>query len=118
MSTSAGSRFAALPEPPYYAAIFSAQRTEGDAGYAEMAQRMVDLVAGQPGFLGVESTRDAAGFGITVAYFRTLDDIAAWKANAEHREAQRMGHRAWYEHFELRIAKVERAYGKTASAPR
>ena len=41
------------------------------------------------------------------------DNIAAWKANAEHREAQRLGHQVWYEHFELRIAKVERAYSKT-----
>lgn len=64
------SRFARTPEPPYYAVIFSAQRTAGDNGYAETAARRVELVAQQPGFLGVESTRDADGFGITVAYFR------------------------------------------------
>ena len=103
--------FAATPEPPYYAVIFSSQRTEGDQGYGAMADRMVELAARQPGFLGLESTRDAGGFGITVAYFDTLENIAAWKAQAEHREAQRLGHEKWYAHFELRIAKVERAYG-------
>lgn len=103
--------FARLPEPPYYAVIFSSQRTEGDNGYAETAERMVELASTQPGFLGIESTRDAQGFGITVAYFDALDAIAAWKANAEHRRAQAEGHRTWYRHFELRIAKVERAYG-------
>jgi heme-degrading monooxygenase HmoA len=77
-----------------------------------MSDRMVELVARQPGYLGHESTRDAEGFGITVAYFRTLEAIAAWKADAEHREAQRLGHQVWYEHFELRIARVERAHGK------
>lgn len=107
--------FARLPEPPYYAVIFSSQRTEADNGYGDMADRMVALAAEQPGFLGIESTRGADGFGITVSYFRTLEDIAAWKANAEHREAQRRGHQQWYEHFELRIAKVERAYGKGQS---
>jgi heme-degrading monooxygenase HmoA len=106
------SDFARLPEPPYYAVIFSSQRTPGDHGYGEMADRMVELAAAQPGFLGVESARDADGFGITVSYWRTLEDIAAWKANAEHREAQAIGHRQWYEHFELRVAKVERAHGK------
>ena len=105
--------FARLPEPPYYAVIFSSQRTPGDNGYEAMAGRMVELASTQPGFLGLESVRGDDGFGITVAYFDTLDNIAAWKKNAEHLEAQRLGHQVWYEHFELRIAKVERAYGKT-----
>jgi heme-degrading monooxygenase HmoA len=108
------SRFARLPDPPYYAVIFSSQRTGGDKGYEAMADRMFELAMSQPGCLGAESTRDAEGFGITVAYFDTLENIAAWKQNAEHREAQRLGHQVWYEHFELRIAQVERAYGKGA----
>jgi heme-degrading monooxygenase HmoA len=106
-----GSAFARLPEPPYYAVIFSSQRTPDDNGYGAMAQRMADLAREQPGFLGMESTRGADGFGITVAYFTSEADIAAWKANAEHRVAQRLGHSTWYAHFELRVAKVERAYG-------
>jgi heme-degrading monooxygenase HmoA len=103
--------FATLPEPPYWVVIFSSRRTPGDAGYGAVAERMVELCAGQPGFLGIESVRDAAGFGITNCYWRSEADIAAWKAHAEHRLAQAEGHRRWYGHFELRIAKVERAYG-------
>jgi heme-degrading monooxygenase HmoA len=103
--------FARLPEPPYYAVIFSSQRTPGDQGYGAMAQRMAELAAQQPGFLGMESTRGADGFGLTVAYFTDEASIAGWKANLEHREAQRLGHSTWYSHFELRVAKVERAYG-------
>ena len=106
------SRFAKLPAPPYYAVIFSAVRTEGDDGYGEMADRMVELAAEQPGYLGVESTRDAEGFGITVSYWQDEASIAQWKKNGEHKLAQQFGHERWYEHFELRIAKVERAYGK------
>lgn len=105
------SAFARLPDPPYYAVIFSSQRTPGDQGYGATAERMVELAQQQPGFLGMESTRGADGFGITVAYFRDEASIAAWKVNAEHRQAQRMGHTTWYEHFELRVARVERAYG-------
>jgi heme-degrading monooxygenase HmoA len=112
------SPFATLPAPPYYAVIFSSQRTAGENGYGEMADRMVELAAQQPGFLGIESTRDEQGFGITVSYFDTLEHIAAWKANAEHLQAQAMGHRVWYQHFELRIARVERAYSKTAKTSR
>ncbi|WP_459873598.1 antibiotic biosynthesis monooxygenase family protein [Halomonas shantousis] len=49
------------PEPPYYAVIFSSHRTEGDHGYAAMAERMVALAATQPGFLGIESAREELG---------------------------------------------------------
>ena len=81
-------RFAPRPEPPYYAVIFTAQRTDVGAGYGETADRMVELASAQPGFIGVESTRDADGLGITVSYWRTLEDIAAWKRHLEHTAAR------------------------------
>ncbi len=109
--------FARLPEPPYWAVIFSSQRTEGEAGYGSAAERMVALSQGMPGFLGIESTRDAAGFGLTVCYWRSEEDIAAWKHHAEHQEAQVTGHARWYAHFELRVARVERAYGMGGPHP-
>jgi hypothetical protein len=58
------SSIATTPEPPYYAVIFSSQRTEGDRGYANVADRMAELAAQQPGFLGIETVRGADGFGI------------------------------------------------------
>lgn len=64
---------AQTPEPPYYAVIFTSHRTEGDNGYAEMADRMVELASQQPGFLGVESARE--GVGITVSYWSDLESI-------------------------------------------
>jgi heme-degrading monooxygenase HmoA len=102
-------KFSKTPEPPYYAVIFSSQRTEGDSGYSQMAERMVELASQQPGFLGVESVRGTDGFGITVSYWASSEAIAAWKANIEHLAAQEMGKQNWYEHYELRVAKVERA---------
>jgi len=101
---------AKTPEPPYYAVIFSSKRTDVDEGYGTVAQRMVELASGQPGFLGVESARGTDGFGITVSYWTTLEAIAAWRAQGEHRIAQTNGRRKWYEHFEVRVAHVERAY--------
>jgi heme-degrading monooxygenase HmoA len=105
--------FAATPPAPYFAVIFTSQRTPGDHGYAAMSDRMVELAAGQPGFLGVESARGDDGFGITVSYWTSEEAIASWKAHAEHRVAQETGHRRWYHHFEVRVAEVHRAYGKT-----
>jgi heme-degrading monooxygenase HmoA len=108
------SNFAKTPKPPYYAVIFSAQRTEGDNGYAQTADRMVELVRQQPGFLGVEATGGPDGFGITVAYFDSENAIRNWKRNLEHAAAREKGRKAWYSHYEVRVAKVERAYNFNA----
>lgn len=104
--------FAKLTTPPYYAVIFSSLRTPEDRGYGAMAERMLELATQQPGYLGAESARDPAGFGITVSYWLSMESISDWKANAEHKVAQESGRRDWYAHYELRIARVERAYSK------
>lgn len=100
--------FAPTPEPPYYAVIFTSQRTAAAGGYDELAARMADLAAQQPGYLGLEHARGADGLGITVSYWSSLEAIAAWKAVGEHRAAQSRGRAEWYAHFELRVARVER----------
>lgn len=97
--------------PPYYAVIFTSRRTAGDNGYGAAAERMLELAATMPGFLGVESARDANGVGITVSYWRDEAAIHNWRDNAEHSDVRRNGRARWYEAFEVRIAKVERAYG-------
>jgi heme-degrading monooxygenase HmoA len=100
---------AKTPNPPYYAVIFTSLRSEGDDGYAEMAERMAELAAQQPGYLGVESARSEVG--ITVSYWESLEAIRHWKANAEHLVAQKMGREKWYSAFKTRVCLVERDYG-------
>lgn len=102
--------FANTPEPPYYAVIFTSKRTDGDHGYEAMAQAMFELALQQPGCLGAESARGENGIGITVAYFTDEASIRNWKKNARHLVAQKFGKERWYSHYELRVAKVERAY--------
>lgn len=101
---------AQLPEPPYYAVIFTSQRTAGDQGYDAMSDAMVRRGSSQPGFLGLESVRGADGVGITVSYWRDLESIRQWKEDAAHQQAQAAGQAKWYAHYEVKIAKVERAY--------
>lgn len=104
-------RFAQTPAPPYYAVIFTAQRSEVEDGYAATAERMAQLAAGQPGYLGIEHSRDGTGLGITVSYWESEQAILAWKHQLEHRAARQQERGAWYLQYELRVAKVERAYG-------
>jgi heme-degrading monooxygenase HmoA len=94
-----------------YAVIFASQRAGGDAAaYVAMADRMVELAAQQPGYLGVESIRDADGFGVTISYWESEQAIRNWRANTEHLQAQRRGKSDWYARFDLRVCRIERAY--------
>jgi heme-degrading monooxygenase HmoA len=103
---------AKTPSPPYYAVIFTSQRTDADRGYGQMADRMVELARAQPGFLGVESVYGADGLGITVSYWSSAEAIVAWKRHADHQTAQCAGQRSWYADYQVRVASVERDYGK------
>ena len=99
---------AKTPVPPYYAVIFTSIRTGHDQGYGEMSEAMADSAARQPGFLGVESAREEVG--ITVSYWDSLEAIAAWKQDAAHLVAQKLGRDNWYAAYKTRICRVERDY--------
>ena len=102
--------FANTPEPPYYAVIFTSKKSADERGYAAMSQAMMTRALAHPGCLGAETARGANGLGITVAYYKDEASVAAWKADGPHDAAQRLGRERWYEHYELRFARVERAY--------
>lgn len=106
---------AKTPKPPYYAVIFTSLRTSIDDDYGHMASRMEELAMQQPGYLGHESARD--GVGITVSYWRSLEDIRNWKQNAEHLYAQQQGREKWYAAYKTRICLVERDYGFETEQP-
>jgi heme-degrading monooxygenase HmoA len=110
---------AATPKPPYVAVIFASRSSADTAGYAEAAQRMVELAARQPGFLGVDSTRGPDGTGITVSYWVDEDAVRAWRADVEHTEARRTGRQRWYDEFSVRVAHVSRAtcWDRSAGGP-
>ena len=97
-------------EPPYLAVIFTNRRTDhDDDGYAAAAARMESLAAEIPGYLGIESVRSDDGVGITVSYWADEAAIAQWREHPEHLDTQAQGRADWYEWYELRVARVERA---------
>ena len=96
------------PTPPYYAVIFSSVRTTDPKGYAEMNALMNALAVEQEGFFGMENAQ--SDIGITISYWSDLEAIKRWKDHLEHQNAQREGQNRWYQHYKVRIAKVERAY--------
>ena len=97
---------ARTPEPPYWAVIFSSRGAAGD-DYDDTAERMLKLAAQQPGYLGVETA--GGDVSITVSYWADEEAIAAWRRHADHAYAQYEGRTRWYDAYELRVARVERA---------
>jgi heme-degrading monooxygenase HmoA len=104
---------AATPPPPYTAVIFTSLRTDGDHGYAAMAEAMDRLAREQPGYLGIESARE--GLGVTVSYWADEDAARAWKQVAAHLVAQHRGRDTWYADYRVRVATVQRDYGPDES---
>jgi heme-degrading monooxygenase HmoA len=103
-------KFSPLPEPPYYAVIFTNQASSDMIGYLEMAEMMDQLASTQEGYIGRESARDTEGFAVTVSYWRDEAAIKNWRENIKHAAAQQTGKARWYERYSLRVAKVERQY--------
>lgn len=95
-------------KPPYYAVIFTNTLISPNEEYAAMALAMEELAKEQPGYLGFESARDE--IGISVSYWESLDAIAKWKANTQHKIAQDLGIKNWYSWYKVRICLVEREY--------
>jgi len=98
-----------LPDTPYFAVIFTSQRTDEDKFYAETADNMLKLAAKQAGYLGMDSVRQKKT-GITVSYWKDENSIQQWKQQMDHLQAQDSGRTRWYEEYTVRIAKVERNY--------
>ena len=93
------------------AVIFTSQRTAGDdAGYAEAAAAMDALAAAQPGYRGVDSARDAEGFGITVSWWADEAAAVAWREHPVHAAIRGRGRTHWYASYEVAVAAVTRSY--------
>lgn len=98
-------------QAPYYAVIFTNRlRQVPQEGYEKMAERMCELAAQQPGYLGFESSRDPSGFAISVSYWKDMESIKSWKQVSEHLSAQQQGKSDWYSDYRVRICRVEQEY--------
>lgn len=103
---------AKTPKAPYFAVIFTSQRTAEEKGYGNMAEKMAEMAEKQDGFLGYESVTDEK-LGITVSYWSSVESIKAWKDQTDHAVAQKKGKSDWYQAFKVRICQVVRDYDFT-----
>ena len=94
------------------AVIFTSTRGNGeDSEYEATAAHMEVLAAEQPGFINVDSVREAhSRRGITVSYWESEEAALAWKGVQEHVFAQEQGRTQWYSDYSVVVAHVARSY--------
>ena len=92
-----------------YVVIFKATARALDAAYSDMAARLRQTALDRFGCLEFEAVSEN-GREIALSYWESLDDVARWKAHAEHLTAQRLGREAWYSAYSVEVARIERSY--------
>ena len=92
------------------AVIFISQRTHVDENYSEINDKLEALAAKLSGFIKVESCRDKDGYGISISYWKTMEDAVNWKEVPYHKIAQEAGKDKWYESYSVDVCEVKRSY--------
>ncbi len=82
---------------------------EAEPEYGEWAARMAQLAAGMPGLHDFKTFTAEDGERVTIVEFASLEHLDAWKNHPEHRKAQRLGRKKFYETFSVQTARVLRA---------
>lgn len=102
------------PPPGAIAVIFLSGRSDADAeGYGAAAEAMEAAASRVYGYLGIDSTRDADGVGITISWWRDEAAALAWRDDPDHARIRDRGRAIWYDWYRVIVATVDRAYGWT-----
>jgi heme-degrading monooxygenase HmoA len=101
-----------MSSEPHVLCVFRSVRTDHSAReYEQWSNRMDELVATMPGYIGHESYRDSeSGRGVTISFFSSMAQLVAWKQVPEHLEAQALGRTSFYAEYEIEVAEIVRHY--------
>jgi heme-degrading monooxygenase HmoA len=81
--------------------------------YLDIAARLRPELERIDGFISIErfqSLTEPAKI-LSLSFWRDEAAVAAWRSQAEHREAQRAGRNGIFRNYRLRVAAVVRDYG-------
>lgn len=95
-------------DQPHYAVIFTAHKSQITQEYKAMSAALDTAIQHSPGYLGQDHQGDHTT--ITISYWKDLESIHIWRQHSQHLVAQQKGKQEWYDWYQVRICKVERAY--------
>ena len=91
--------------------IFRAQVRQFDADYSALAAQMRELALTQFGCLEFTAVTEGEQ-EIALSYWPDQASIRAWKQQADHLMAQKLGRERWYAAYSVEIAQITRRYSK------
>jgi heme-degrading monooxygenase HmoA len=93
-----------------FAVIFRAEIALLDDQYLETAEalreRAINDYGCQQFTAWTEGNREVA-----ISYWNSLEQIANWKADPAHQQAQQEGRDRWYKHYSVQVVEVLHEYG-------
>jgi heme-degrading monooxygenase HmoA len=84
--------------------------------YGQRVGKLFEIVSAMPGFRGIRSYAAEDGEQLSLIEFDSLESLAAWRDQAEHRVAQELGKQRYYSEYHLQICELVRESHKEASA--
>ncbi|MCL4150253.1 UNVERIFIED_CONTAM: hypothetical protein GTU68_037914 [Idotea baltica] len=60
---------------------------------------MIELAQTMRSNLGLESKRNDQGYGVTVSYWESAEDVRLWKSNEDRRNSREKGKGIWNEPY-------------------
>lgn len=80
--------------------------------YLELASRLKQHLANQPGFICVERFQSLADNNrlLSLSYWQSLEAVSHWKQNSEHQLAQQLGKAHLFRHYQISVVEVLRRY--------
>jgi heme-degrading monooxygenase HmoA len=95
--------------PPIVTVFRSRLRPDAEAhGYRELAVRMEARARAMPGFVDFKSFTADDGERVSIITFDSLDHLAAWRDDPEHRAAQQRGRTEFYEEYSVSVCEQRR----------
>ena len=92
-----------------YAVIFKADIAVLDESYTKTAERMRQLALSKYGCLEFSAVSDETS-EIAISYWENEQDIARWKQDPEHIDAQSTGKSDWYKRYSVEVVEIKRQY--------
>lgn len=78
------------------------------AKLGEVGTRMAELAPKQPGFISYKDFESADGEAVTVVEFDTLEHVAAWREQPEHKAAQQWARAEVFATYTIHVCEVLR----------
>jgi len=84
--------------------------------YEQAGARMVELVSGLPGFLGMDYAATDGG-ELLIARFESHEALEAWRENPEHVLMQTLGRERYFASYRIDVCDAVRSYEYEYEAP-